>query len=161
MLVHPMMRFLREHEKDFDAKDFDNGKQYYASNFVYVKTNGQSFSGDVAVKQLVEDYALFKEHFHEPIYVVITETEDGYCLLGHAKLYVNLPVPGEKKYEDLQGRKWECLALGAYKFNVVKDDTGVQGLRFTSFQTFADPTPILSEAIKRKVIPVEALTGGA
>jgi len=93
----------------------------------------------------------------EPVYGVIHETEDGYRLFGYAKMYINLPVPGEKKFEDLQGRKWECQGHGAFIFNVVKDDSPL-GMKFTHYQIFADPTPILSEAIKRGIIPVEALT---
>ena len=36
--------------------------------------------------------------------------------------------------------------------------TGPHGFKLTYFQTFADPTPILGEALKRRVIPIEALT---
>jgi len=43
---------------------------------------------------------------------------------------------------------------------VVRDSSSPHGFKFTYWQTFADPTPILAEAIKRGVIPVEAITGG-
>jgi hypothetical protein len=159
MLRHPMLKFMHEHAIDFDAKDYHNGKPYYTSDYTYTKSDGRSFTGDAAIKQQIEDYALFKEHFHEPNHGVITEIENGYQLSGFATMYVNLPVPGEKKYTDLQGRQWECVAHGAFRFEVVRDPTGVQGFRFSKFRIFADPTPILGEAIKCGVIPVEALTG--
>jgi len=76
-------------------------------------------------------------------------------------MYVDLPVPGEKVYTDLSGRKWECQSQGAFIFDVIKDASGPLGLKFKNWQTFADPTPILGEAIKRGIIPVEAITGGA
>ncbi len=63
----------------------------------------------------------------------------------------------EKKYVDLQGRGWECVTSGSFLFDVVKDEDGPEGLKFVNFQVFADPTPILGEAVKRGVVPVEAL----
>jgi len=159
MLVHPMSKFLHAEEKLWDAKEYDKCEAFFAPEFVYTKSTGQAFSGNQGFKQVVADYALFAEHFHEPEGGVITETDNGYCLMGHVKLFVNLPVPGDKKFEDLQGRKWECVSQAAFKVYVKKDADGPEGLRFVSMQTFADPTPILAEAIKRGVIPVEALTG--
>jgi len=125
----------------------------------YVKSNGQSFSGEAAVTALHGDYALFTGVFHEPVFGSISGTADGgYRLIGWAKMYVNLPGGGEKKHTDLQGRKWECLSFGSFIFDIVKDPEGPQGFRIKGAQTFADPTPILGEAIKRGLIPVEALT---
>src|SRR5512142_1988430 len=94
----------------------------------------------------------------EPVYGSIHDTPDGYRLFGYAKLFVDLPIPGEKIHEDLSGRKWECQGHGAFIFDVVKDASGPLGLKFKTWQTFADPTLILGEAIKRGIIPVEALT---
>ncbi len=62
-LAHPMMRFLHEHEKDFDAKNFEAVKPMYAADAVYVKADGTSLRGDAAFDALVADYALFAEHF--------------------------------------------------------------------------------------------------
>jgi len=130
----------------------------------YVKSNGESFAGEAAVAAMQADYALFTDFFHEPTYGTVASNPDGssYRLIGYAKMFVNLPAGagggGEKKYTDLQGRGWECQAQGAFIFDVVKDPAGPQGLRIKFFQMFADPTPILGEAIKRGIIPVEALT---
>lgn len=93
------------------------------------------------------------------MYGSVSDTSDGgYRLIGWAKMFVNLPGGGEKKHVDLQGRGWECLALGSFIFDLVRDPEGPQGFRMKSAQIFADPTPILGEAIKRGIIPVEALT---
>jgi hypothetical protein len=156
LTIHPMMKFVHEHEKLFDAKKFDECEEYHDSTFVYTKSTGQSFTGYTGYRQWVEDYGLFQQHFHEPVCGAVTETEAGYRLFGQAKIFVNLPVPAEKKFEDMQGRKWDCVAQGAIIFDVKKDPSGPFGFKFTSAQVFADPTPILTEAIKRGVIPVDA-----
>jgi len=36
----------------------------------------------------------------EPVYGTIFEEGDGYRLIGTAKMFVNLPVPGEKKFKE-------------------------------------------------------------
>jgi len=74
-------------------------------------------------------------------------------------MFVNLPVPGDKIHTDLSGRGWEVQGQGAFIFDVVKDSSGPLGLKFKNWQTFADPTPILGEAIKRGIVPIEAITG--
>ncbi|KAK0643731.1 hypothetical protein B0T16DRAFT_459843 [Cercophora newfieldiana] len=158
LLAHPVPRFLYAHEEVFDAKDLERCKPFYASDMTYTKSNGQIFSGDAAVTALHGDYALFTDVFHEPVYGSISETANGgYRLIGWAKMFVNLPGGGEKKHVDLQGREWECLSNGAFIFDLVKDSEGPQGFRMKSMQIFADPTPILGEAIKRGIVPVEAL----
>ena len=151
---------LDAHEKVFGAKDLQGCMPFYASDMTYIKSDGQTFSGEAAATALHGDYAMFSEFLHEPIYGTISETSDGgYRLFGSAKTYVNLPGGGgEKKHVDFQGRGWECLAHVSFLIDVVKDAEGPQGYRLKSMQVFADPTPILGEAIKRGLIPVEALT---
>jgi hypothetical protein len=159
ILQHPMLQFLHEHEKDFDAKKPHDAKPYYSADMHYQKSNGQSFHGAAAVAQAYADYEMFVAHYHEPFYGVVTETEGGYRLAGFAKMYVNLPGEGDRNYEDLQGRKWECVAEGAFLFEAIKDETGVQGFRVKSWKIYADPTPILGVALKKGIMPVEALMG--
>jgi len=160
LLAHPMAKFMHAEEQLFVAKEYEKCEAFYAPEFVYTKGTGEAFSGSgcAGFKEVIKHYSIFAEYSHEPVYGVITETDDGYCLLGQAKLFVNLPVPGDKKFEDVHGRKWECEAQGAYRVYVKRDAGGPQGFLFTSLQVFSDPTPILSEAIKRGIISVEALT---
>jgi hypothetical protein len=125
----------------------------------YTKSNGQTLSGDAAVTAMHGDYALFAEYFHEPVYGSISDIADGgYRLIGWARLFVNLPGDGERNHSDLEGREWECVSFASFIFDVVKDEDGPQGFRMKSMQIFADPTTILGVAIKRGLIPVEALT---
>ena len=95
----------------------------------------------------------------EPVFGVFYDTADGYRMFGYAKMFANLAVPGDKIHADLSGRKWEFQNHGAFIFDIAKDPSGPLGLKFTQAQTFADPTTVLGEAIKRGIVPVEALTG--
>lgn len=158
LLRHPMAQFLHAHEHVFDAKDIEGCKPFYTPDITFIKGNGQAFSGDAAVTAMFAEYALFAEYFHEPSFGVFTENPDGgYRLFGYAKMFVDLPGAVDKKHIDLAGRAWECQAHGAFLFDVVKDPEGPQGFRIKFFQLFSDPTAILGHAIKRGLIPVEAL----
>ena len=66
--------------------------KHYSADVKCIKTNGQTLTGTDAIKGLADDYALFAEHFHEPVYGMISDDGDGYRLFGHAKMFVNLPV---------------------------------------------------------------------
>jgi len=161
LLVHPATKFLHEHEKVWDAKDYEASAAYYNLDvFTYVKSTGQVFATG-GLEQLQQDYGLFAAYYHEPIFGIVVEHADGngWRVFGQAALFVDLPGPGgEKKHTDLSGREWELRSEGAFIFDIEKADGAPHGLRFTYQQTFADPTPFLGEAIKRGVIPIETLT---
>jgi len=162
LLAHPMAAFLYAHEHVFDAKDFEGCRPFYHPDMTYIKGTGKVFSGHEAHTATHADYALFDKYFHEPSFGVITENPDGgYRLFGSAKMFVNLPGPpvddANKKFTDLQGRKWECQGHGAFLFDVVKDEAGPQGFRIKFFQIFADPTAILGDAVKKGLMPAEAI----
>ncbi|KAM7186264.1 hypothetical protein V8F20_011469 [Naviculisporaceae sp. PSN 640] len=112
---------------------------------------------------MTAEHALFREYAHEPVYGIVVDHEDGngHRLIGTAKLFVNLegPFAGEAKYTDLNGRKWECVTQGSFIFDVVNDEEGPggYGYRLKLFHIMADPTPILKEAIRRGVLPVDAI----
>lgn len=158
LLSHPMAAFLHAHELVFDAKDLEACYPFYAPDMTYIKGTGQAFTGHQAHTAMHADYALFDKYYHEPSFGVITQNPDGgYRLFGYAKMFVDLPDAKEKKFTDLQGRSWECQGHGAFLFDVVKDAAGPQGFRIKFFQIFADPTAILGDAVRRGLIPAEAI----
>lgn len=170
LLKHPMMQFMRAHNLLFDTKQYPACVPYYSPTMTYVKSSGEIFSGrDSAVNALNKSYTLFSEYFHEPVYGTIVDHEDGqgHRLFGTAKMFVNLagPIPlpeAERRHEDLSGKKWECVTQGGFIFDARKttDEERTGGLpeyRLEYFQIMADPVPILKEAVRRGVIPVEAI----
>jgi hypothetical protein len=163
MLDNPMVKFMQESNKDFDLKIYDATKGFWGPEFTYTKSDGTSFSGEEAIKELYGSYALFETFYHEPADFVVYENqgpEGGYTLMGCAKLYVNLPggEGKEKTVTDADGKKWDCVAPGGFTFVTVKDEGNGYGLHFKSSRILADPLPILKEAIKRGLVPVEAFT---
>jgi hypothetical protein len=161
MEQHPMGVFMHQHCLRFDAKKYDGLEVFFNfDKFRYVKSNGESFTGKQAFDQGIADYGMFADYAHEPTFGVFTPNADGgYRLFGYAKLYVDLPGSEgvNNTHEDLKGRKWEIVAHGAFIFDVEKADDSPFGFRLTYQQTFADPTPILGEAIKRGLIKPENL----
>ncbi|KAK1750881.1 hypothetical protein QBC47DRAFT_392813, partial [Echria macrotheca] len=161
LLKHPMARFMLAHEAVFDAKDIPACAPYYHPSLVYTKSTGQSFTGQAAINQMHADYALFAAFTHEPVHGVFVDTPNGgHTLFGHARIFVDLPGASDatRTEADLSGRKWECRSEGAFRFEVVKDEDGPLGYRMKSMSLFADPSGILKVAVKRGLIPVEALT---
>ncbi|KAK3682193.1 hypothetical protein B0T22DRAFT_484273 [Podospora appendiculata] len=162
LLQHTVMKFIHAHEQLFDAQKYDECGPFYGPVFTYVKSNGQKLTGEQGVVALHGDYTVFAGRFHEPANVVVSETEDGYRLFGYARIFVNLPVVtgnngsssqagdgSDRKCRDLQGRRWDCEAQGAFIFDFLRDPAGPLGFRYKFFQILADPTPILSVAMER------------
>lgn len=90
------------------------------------------------------------------MYASVSNTaEGGYCLVGWAKMFVNVPGDGERKHTDLQGRKWEHVNFAGSTCDLTRDEESPLGFRMKKMQTFGNPTPILSVAVKRGLVPVE------
>ncbi|KAK3332388.1 hypothetical protein B0T19DRAFT_457065 [Cercophora scortea] len=151
LLQHPVLKFIHAHEKLFDAQRYEECGPFYGPVFTYVKSNGQKLTGEQGIAALHSDYAIFAGHYHEPAYVVVSESEDGggYRLFGYARMFVNLPPGGGGNGNNGEGRRWDCEAQGAFIFDFVKDPAGPLGFRCKYFQILADPTPILAVAMER------------
>jgi hypothetical protein len=130
-------------------------------DFAYIQTSGEVVKGEKALDKWHGEYRLYREHFHEPTQALVIEIPNGYRVYSTANIYMNLVVPGEAKLEDFQGRKWETGTKGCAVFEVVKAEGGIGGYKMSSFQSYGNPLPILGEAIKRGLIPAEALTNGS
>jgi hypothetical protein len=115
-------------------------------------------------------------HFHEPFFGVVFENEKGYELLGCAKIFANLLVPGKlssnsssggdsltgsvgegEKKKDLQGREWDVEVPGAFHFTYIKDEGAHKGLRLSEEKLFADGLPMVGALLKRGMVSGEDL----
>src|SRR5438045_2970439 len=100
---HPVFDWMFDYEAGFDWGDMKSGPHspWHADDFAFTKPNGQTITGgDPAWKALLEMYAPFSAHYHEPAWFVIWETASGYVLVGQANMYGNFHVPGEKTKKD-------------------------------------------------------------
>ena len=155
------MPFLLDHQTTFSSPPEDLFK-FYTSDVVYKKPDGSTVTGLEAAKTLKEEYSFFPESKHEPGYSVCTEDDaGGFRLFSTAKIFANLPgEEGERKEEDLEGRKWEIVSQAAFMVDVIKDSEGPRGLKIKYMQTFTDTRAVMVKAVRKGVIPKEALMYG-
>jgi hypothetical protein len=155
---HPVMDWMSDYEAAFDWGDMKSGPHspWHADDFSYTKPTGECVTGGAAAwAALLEMYAPFSAHYHEPFFYAIWETETGYELFGSAKMFVKLLVPGEQTKTDLEGRKWDLELPGAFHFDYVKDPSGPKGLKLKGQKLFADGIPIVAEMVKRGMVTPE------
>ncbi len=100
LLKHPVMRFMHAYEISFaESKEMLNAPfgVWHTPDFEYVDATGVSSTGEHGLQMQMEMYKLVLDDFyHEPAYVYINETKDGYACYGQAFLYVNFKVPATR-----------------------------------------------------------------
>jgi len=157
---HPVISFMHAYEQAFDFGDMKTTGPagWLTDDAVFVHASGKEFCGiQAAWEGTMATYGPFAAHYHEPQRYVIWETDTGYKLIGVAKLYVNLPVPGEKKCKDLEGREWDCVGNGTFEFELVKDASGQKGLKLKYQAIYTDPLGMMSEMVARKMATPDEL----
>jgi hypothetical protein len=161
---HPVMDWMFDYEAAFDRGDMKSGPHtpWHSDDFSFTKSTGTCITGGApAWAALLEMYAPFTTHYHEPFFYIIWETPTGYELIGSAKVFANLPAPGESTKTDLEGRKWDIEAPGAFHFEYVKDPSGPKGLKLKSEKLFADAIPMVGEMVKRGMVTSEQVMAQA
>ncbi len=97
-----------------------------------IKGDGTEIKGrDNVVEALKQLYGPFTAQYHEPSFVMCSETDDGWEMLGQATLFVNLPgepAAGEKKVKDASGKEWDTGVPSGFHFYYKKDDNADNGL---------------------------------
>jgi len=161
---HPVIDWMFDYEAAFDRGDMKSGPHtpWHSDDFSYTKTTGECITGGApAWAALLEMYAPFSAQYHEPSFFFIWETPTGYELFGSATIYANLAAPGEQTKADLDGRKWDIQAPGAFHFVFVKDPSGPKGLKLKGQKLFADGMPMIGEMIKRGMVTPEQVLAKA
>ncbi len=93
---HPAMAWMETFTRgQIDGKKFSTPyNDYHADDFSFQLSNGTVVHGGAdawaAVAQL---YAPFQAHLHEPSYLLVTERESGWNMLGVANVHFELPGP--------------------------------------------------------------------
>lgn len=155
---HPVIDWMFDYEAAFDWGNMRAGPHYpwHADDFSFTKSTGECVTGgERAWAALLEMYAPFTSHYHEPFFYVIWETATGYELIGAAKVFARLPAPGEQTKTDLEGRKWDLELPGAFHFEYVKDPSGPKGLKLKGQKLYADGIPMVGEMVKRGMVTPE------
>jgi hypothetical protein len=157
---HPVLDFLFDHQEAFDHGNMKTEPYtvFHAEDFTFTKTDGTVLpSGEESWKGVLEGYAPFTEHTHEPRYCCIYERNGAWEMLGVANVFANLQVSGQKTKKDLSGREWDIMTPGAFLFTCVKDPNGPKGFKVKSLTLFGDGVPVVGEMIKRGMVKPEEL----
>jgi hypothetical protein len=159
-LDHPVLQFMHDYEQAFDFGDMKTTgpARWLTDDAVFTHASGRVFTGiEAAWQGTLATYAPFAAHYHEPQRYIVWETDTGYRLHGVAKMYVNLPAPGEKACKDLEGREWDCVGSGAFEFEFARDEGGPRGFRMKAQAIYADPLGMMSEMVARKMATPDEL----
>ena len=156
---HPAMKWMEDYTLNFNARaNWDQkSSDWHTSDFTLVKPDGSVYTeADEAFQQVKDMYSSFTKEFHEPYFLAVWETSEGYEMLGQAHLFASCPgqpAQGERKVRDGQGREWDVKIPGAFHFWYVKKQGAAHGdyeLRRTEISS--DSLPAIQILMKRGVL---------
>jgi hypothetical protein len=154
--VHPAIAWLEKYTKAFDSRESwaTPHSEWHTEDYVYTKATGETFCGAAAWNAAHKDYAPFKAMCNEPKWGCIWETKSGWEMVGEVILFADFAVEGrEKKFEDLQGRRWDLGMPGMLRFEIVRDEGSKhEGIKLKRIQNFSDTRPVIMEMLKRGMI---------
>lgn len=161
--TQPLLLALRPHLDALNAKDYAALPAFHAPAFTFISTTGKAAVGSAAaVAAMRADLAIFDDFYYEVVACTGAPTgETTFRFVAVGRLFGDL-IPGgeegtgEGGAVDGEGRAWDCVGEGAWVFDCVE---GEGGWKFERMQVFMDSTPILGEAVRRGVVPVESLLG--
>ena len=153
---HPAMKFMEAATHDFDA----NGPtaKWYTSDPSFQKADGSEYHGlEQTVSAFKELYGAFTSYHHEPYFLICSATDEGYEMLGQAKLFANLPgkaAAGESKVKDPSGKEWDMAVPGAFHFWYVPDEKAEngQGMGIKRTEVMCDGSVPMGIMLKRGLI---------
>lgn len=150
------MKWMHTYTNDFDSRSFN--PKWYTQDFTYVASDGTVTQGMPAALDAVKAlYAPLTAQYHEPYFLMCSETDYGYEMIGQAKLYCNLAgqrSAGEKPpvKDQSTGREWDLAVPGGFRFEYVKDDSKEGGFVLRKTEIMSDGSQIGLGLVKRGVI---------
>ncbi len=132
---HPAMKWMEPFTRWWDSREWTTDESslsnWATSDFALYPADGSSAKGTKAAYAALKAlYGPLAAHLHEPTYLVASETEDGWEMLGQASFYADLggePGEGEKKVKDGKGREWDMCVPSAFHIWYVKDEKAGNG----------------------------------
>jgi len=156
---HPSQAWM-EHivHNIFDAHKWDTPhSDLYTDDLVLLKPDGAEVKGgEASWAAVAELFSPFVAQHTEPFYLVTTDTDYGWEMIGKAKIYGTLPgkpSDGETKVKDGKGREWDVAMPGGFRFQYVKDAGGPHdGILMKMVQICTDSGPVLMRMLRRGLI---------
>lgn len=157
---HTAMKWMEKFTIEFDKRNFES--QWYTSDCTLQKADGSpEVSGrDEYISHIKAIYGPLTEQFHEPYFISATETDDGWEMLGQAKLFANLPgkpAQGETKAKDLSGKSWDVGVPSAFHFWYKKEKDGPDGLAIKRTEIISDSAVPMKVMMGRGLIKASDL----
>jgi len=133
---HPALKFLEKFVHYWDSREWirdpSTSANWLTSDFVLQKADGSLVTGsDAAIADLQAIYEPLTAHLHDPRYIVIHDSKDGWEMLAQAVLYANLvgePAKEEVRAKDGKGKEWDMGVPSAFHVRFAKDDTAKNGM---------------------------------
>ncbi|KAG9563049.1 hypothetical protein KCU71_g1147, partial [Aureobasidium melanogenum] len=148
----------------FDAHKWNTPySELYTDDMELLKPDGSTVKGVkeawAAVAQL---YGPFTTQSTQPFYMVVTETDYGWEMIGQAWIYGNLlgePAKGEQKVMDNSGKEWDVGMAGGFRFQYRKVDGAKHGdMLLQMVQIMSDTGPLLMRMMGRGLIKASDLS---
>jgi hypothetical protein len=142
----------------FDPHKWDTpSSDIYTDDLELLKPDGTRVSGGKeSWAAIAELFGAYTSQWTEPYYMVCTDTEYGWEMIGNAYIYGNLPgspSAGETKVKDGNGKEWDHAMSGGFRFQFVKGTSGPHdGILLKMVQIAADSGPVLMKMLKRGLV---------
>ncbi|KAI4129154.1 MAG: hypothetical protein LQ347_003894 [Umbilicaria vellea] len=154
---HSAMAWMESYTtKQFDRKNLATPYHHYHTDdflFPTLQRHRRPWRrrGWAAAAQL---YGPFTAPLHEPSYILVTETEAGWNMIGVANVYFQLPgePSTEVKVRDGGGKEWDVVVPSSFRFEYVKSATKEGGIVLKSTKIYADTAPVLAQMLKRGLV---------
>lgn len=142
----------------FDAHKWETPySDIYTDDFHLLKPDGSEVhEGKAAWAAVAELFGPLTTQKTIPFYMVVTETEYGWEMIGVANIFGNLPgqpKEGEVKVKDVYGGEWDVKMSGGFRFQYRKSDGAkYDGILCQMVQIFTDSAPIMMKMIGRGLV---------
>ena len=150
------MEWMNRFRNDFDKATFD--PKWYRPELVYVAPDGTAYEGrDKALEAIKALYGPLPAFRHEAVMVNVIERDFGYEMIGRAMMWANLPgepAPGETKKKDADGKEWDLVGPGGFRFFYVKEGNN---FALSRLEMMADTAPLTLGLVRRGVISTKDL----
>jgi hypothetical protein len=157
---HPGLQWFEKFTKTWDSGEMKSRPrtEWMTEDSLMQKPNGERFRGQQAWDAGLEMFAVFAAHKHEPSFFAVWETANGWEVLAKGTMFVDLIVPGEKKFKDLEGREWDAASPGMFNFEFVRVEGALHdGIKCSRMESYSDSAAIMVEMVKRGMVKPEQL----
>jgi hypothetical protein len=158
---HPAMKWMEAYTNFVDQRNFDKlYSEWHTEDCEYHKHDGTVVSGGAECwRESEKTFGVFTSFLHRPYFLMCTETDNGWEMLGQAYLCANIvgePIAGEKTVNDPDDNAWDVVVPSGFHFEYVKDGNAMhEGILMKKNETMSDSWPIMYILMRRGLFKAE------